>query len=1225
MFLPRSLYLFLLLAILGSGVGYWISIPSPTDAFRQELVQKFEQTLQQKEEQAAALLEEAGRQLKDVPPKAFFTTPLPSISRGTNLFLYRNDTLRYWSDNSIPVDRMLDLSSFHSHVMALNNGWYRIVEQQQGKYRLYALILLKQTYPYHNQYLSDHFGPGFDLPAGANITQEVDEQSLPVRSRNGDTYFRLSLPPPVLEKARSDLGPVVLVTIGFLSFLIFLYLIFPTLCKQAGFGMATLITGLILFTGRYLTIGSGFFGITPNPRLFDPSLYASTDLFPTLGDLILNTIVLVFFILLLRKGLQQMRKPEPGPSPENLFTFLGWSILTLLYGLLVTFLFRSLLQDSNISFNVNDLFALSWYSLASLLVMGALFLSFTLLGDRWARLSHQLGLSPQTFLPICLALAGGHIILAHWLGFPDLALVLWPLVILIILWQASHREKGYGYGVYVLLISLYAILGAHTFSRFTEKKEHQSRQVIAENLALDEDPVTDLLFREVEQEMLNDPQLQRVFRNPGTSSPAMVQKKLEQTYFTGYWDQYRITPYLFGKDSSDLLSQDPGPSRDFSRLDQMIRERSEKTPLSDNLHYVRDPREKVGHIAKFQYCGTDPEDTEGFLFLEFATKQIPREIGFPRLLLDQGTSREEALLEYAYARYVEGELVDRAGEYPFPTTITPFLPEQDHQEPVFLDRNGYNHLIYPVGQGSVIILSHPEEDLVASVTTFSYLFLLFSLLFLATRSLYRLPDLYQQPLSLKGKVRAIIMGLVVVSMILFGYATQYSLRQQYQQQNQGLISEKAHSVLIELQQKLSDQEQLNEELDEYLQYILSKFSNVFFTDINLYDKEGSLIATSRPQVFQKGLLSRQMHPQAFAPIVMEQQSEFIHEETIGQMHYLSAYIPFRNEDGEILAYLNLPYFAKQSELEKELSGFFVAMINILVVLFALSVVAALFVSNWVTRPLRLLQESLAGIELGRSNRQLEYEGSDEIAELVAEYNRKVAELQDKAEQLARSERESAWREMAKQVAHEIKNPLTPMKLRLQQLQKERAEQTPDPEKVRQLSDHLIDQIDTLARIAGEFSNFAQMPKAREEYVDLDKILSAVKDLYEEAPGATLHFRSEVTGQTGVVADKEQLYRVFSNLVNNALQAIPGDREGNVMIELKETPEDYVVEVRDNGKGIPNEVQEKIFQPNFTTRSRGTGLGLAIVRNIVEMSGGRVWFESEAGQGTCFYVALPKAQ
>ena len=235
----------------------------------------------------------------------------------------------------------------------------------------------------------------------------------------------------------------------------------------------------------------------------------------------------------------------------------------------------------------------------------------------------------------------------------------------------------------------------------------------------------------------------------------------------------------------------------------------------------------------------------------------------------------------------------------------------------------------------------------------------------------------------------------------------------------------------------------------------------------------------------------------------------------------------------------------------------------------------------------------------------------------------VQKLEVSAAMLAKSEREGAWREMARQVAHEIKNPLTPMKLSIQYLQRAIANDSPDVKALsKNVAGTLVEQIDHLANIASDFAAFAQIGKGNNEKFSLGEVLQSVTGLYMSNPEINIYFERQEKPYL-VDADKTQINRLFTNLVQNAVQAIPEGREGHVVISMKDEGNDAViVEVIDNGHGIPLEVQPKIFVPNFTTKSSGTGLGLAMCKNIVEQARGQIWFKTTPGVGTTFFVKLP---
>ena len=270
----------------------------------------------------------------------------------------------------------------------------------------------------------------------------------------------------------------------------------------------------------------------------------------------------------------------------------------------------------------------------------------------------------------------------------------------------------------------------------------------------------------------------------------------------------------------------------------------------------------------------------------------------------------------------------------------------------------------------------------------------------------------------------------------------------------------------------------------------------------------------------------------------------------------------------------------------------------------------------------VIQENLQKMELGKQNEPILYNRHDEIGSLVKEYNKKVEELAVSADLLARSERESAWREMAKQIAHEIKNPLTPMKLNIQHLQRAKGEGKEYNEYIERVTATLIEQIDNLSNIATEFSNFAKIPTARNQVFLLAEQLRKVLALFETHENVIIDFNSNGWEDLQVNADREQLSRAIINLVKNGIQSVPETRKGKIDILLNKREHMAVISVSDNGTGVPVDLRDKLFSPSFTTKSSGMGLGLAIVKNIVENFLGKVWFETKMGKGTTFFVEIP---
>lgn len=580
--------------------------------------------------------------------------------------------------------------------------------------------------------------------------------------------------------------------------------------------------------------------------------------------------------------------------------------------------------------------------------------------------------------------------------------------------------------------------------------------------------------------------------------------------------------------------------------------------------------------------------------------------GFPELLANREFANyyEKG---FSTARYNGGRLFQSGGSFVY-----------KKQLPSAFYRNGlvvygdHVHFARKVSD-EIILVSHPQKGVLHHFATVAYLFLI--TLLASVPWLNKRKDRFT---NLQGRIQLSLLSLVGLTVIIIGGSTYMYISDQFTEKSQLSLSEKIRSVEAEL---LSRTRFNGNQDPAATEIILKRLSEIFFTDISLYNTSGQLIASSQPDIFTKGVLTREMEPEAFEKM-KEGSNLFIQNENIGELSYLSAYRPVSDVNNRTIGYLNLPYFAKQVELNNQLSNFLVSAITALILLSALALAVAILLAARITVPLKTIQNKLKRIDLKGAYHSIDYPYEDEIGQLVSAYNDKVYELIQKANQLAQSERESAWREMAKQVAHEIKNPLTPIKLNAQLLQ--RALDSDDPEikeRTRRFIAGLIDQVNTLAKIANEFSNYASLPKAVESEVDLAEVVenSVAVMAYDD-----VHIETRMNSRPHVKADKDLLLRVINNIVKNAIQAI-GEKssdEGKVVITLDSDEKEAKISIADNGSGVPEEMKDKIFQPNFTTKSTGMGLGLAMVKQILEQAGGSISFESRVGEGTTFFISLP---
>ncbi len=1142
--------------------------------------------------------------------------------QGIAFFVFEGDLMTFWSHNAVPVD---DLKELDFPLVRLENGWYRVKIVKENDLTIAALALIKNEYEHQNQYLQDHFHKDFSLPENTRLNFHQLASENHVYDSEGKFLFALIFGKEIKFSQLNNYTVIALILITVLLLMVFFQKETRSLLKQKLWIRPFLFLALLVVL-RIFSIIMQFPGIIYNLELFTPVHYATSWLFPSLGDFLVNAILLtyLFYFLNQKVSFKNILTPSLSGFQKSIIGLLV-ILFVLSSALLVTIGLSGLVLHSNILFNLNNVFELSYLSLTGYLIAALLLFTFYLISDKAIGVLSLMKIDNNWLIKIIVFSLLPFLFLSYQQSQNfDLILILWPFPILFTIWWIKTKQnKIYNFSSVLIIVLVFSIYASHVFNTYSSFKEIKNRHVLVQKLAREKDPVAEFLFKEIEQEISND-------RKAKTLAADFWQNReeleiyLKEKYFKGFWDRYDFQITVCRPQDSLLVN----PIEQQVNCDDFFQSLISNTGQQiegSNLYYLDNNSGRISYLARLAVHAFQPNKSIQFLFLEIDSKFKPEGTGYPELLLDESEIIQTPdISDYSFAKYKNGKLVSKSGTYPYSIFSTPYSVDEENLH--LFDRENYNHLIYSPEKSTSIILSLPSKTGLDRLTAFSYLFTFFSIILLLVLFFNHFPfDYTLFWYDFKTRIQSVLIGTVILSILLFGAGTVYYIQKQYNQKNKNLISEKINSVLIELENLLSNETELSLEKEDHLSQQLIKFSNVFFTDINLYDLEGNILASSQKDIFETGLRGRKMNTTAYSRMAVQNKTKFIQNENIGKLNYLSAYIPLFNINGELLAYLNLPYFAKQNELEKEISFFLITLINIYVFLFVLSVIIAIFLSNFITGPLLLIRTKLRDVKLGKSNELIVWNGKDEIGSLVKEYNRMILELSESANRLAQSERESAWREMAKQVAHEIKNPLTPMKLSIQHLERARKDNAPDFEqKLERLTHTLIEQIDTLANIANEFSSFAKMPGKIPEPLDIKELARSSVDLFKGSQEAIITLEILTEKELTIRADKGQLLRVFNNLIKNAIQSIPFDREGK--IEIKLVPDNdfknILVSIKDNGTGISNDQKLKIFTPNFTTKTTGTGLGLSIVKNIVEDSGGKIWFETDEVQGTTFYFNLP---
>ena len=479
-------------------------------------------------------------------------------------------------------------------------------------------------------------------------------------------------------------------------------------------------------------------------------------------------------------------------------------------------------------------------------------------------------------------------------------------------------------------------------------------------------------------------------------------------------------------------------------------------------------------------------------------------------------------------------------------------------------------------------------------------------------------------LSLRTRIFISMILLVLGASILIFGVTVYQYKQEAENYHKERLERKQKAILENIKFVLAsttyvvDTENLEPIFSENNK--IDEMAEVHEMQIHIYDLEGHLIIKSDESFF-KDSTTVKIPNETLEKLHKTSDKRYLKKTEINGQKYQSSYTYITDHKFKPLAILYLPYLQDDSLLNRDLNYFLMRMAEVYLFMLFIAIILSFFLSKYITKSLKLISEKINQTRLDKRNQKIELSNaSEEIYALVSAYNSMIDELEESAVKLATGEREQAWREMAKQVAHEIKNPLTPMRLSVQSFQRNFDKNDPDIQhKVDEYSNTLINQIDTMSSIASAFSNFAKMPAQQNETLNVPKIVKLALDIFNEK---YIEFKCE---KEEILAkfDRTQLIRVITNLVKNATQALKDIENPHILVMVEEEEETVCVSISDNGSGISEENKSKVFEPKFTTKSSGMGLGLAMVKNIVETYNGSISFVSKQNKGTIFNVRFPK--
>ena len=758
------------------------------------------------------------------------------------------------------------------------------------------------------------------------------------------------------------------------------------------------------------------------------------------------------------------------------------------------------------------------------------------------------------------------------------------------IWRIHNKQKYYLVGQFSVIIII-AALGGSIVEFYSVENTKNSIEKYSQIL-IDADTDTDMKnFNSLMSAALNDTS---VTRNIFAGDYARAENYVNKYYLNLLKEKNHTNILIFNPSDSMLLS----PENKYINILFYIDGRLNS---AQNVQGYKRLYKEEDNAKNNTYIFFDKLD-DVYVFAECLHKENSENMNYSLLLSDNTLMPENT----AYAKYSDGVLVYSYGEREFLNNIPP------HQSGWSYDQN-YN-TYYKSKANITYAVCSDKFSVYKAMGSVSALFLL--LLFLLAGEHYAklIPHFKKKTLSIRYKILASLTGCFLVSVLISGF---FSIRNTIDITNRNNISVlkgKTDSIQFELESLAANKGEITEN-------DLIHLSNEFLVDINIFNQAGDLEVCSQKDVFEKGIVSYKIDRQALVRLKNEGGKPFYRKEEICKGKFLSSYCTLNTKDGSNVLYLNIPFINQQKIVSDNINGLINGFANMLLFWINIAVIIFVFLSNIITKPLELVKKQMGTFSITHRNDKIKWNKDDEMGDLIKAYNMMIDKAEESTLLMQQQQRQSAWRELAKQVAHDIKNPLTPMKLSIQYLQKLYNEK---PEmfgkKWQQTAPSLISQIESISTITQELNSYSK-PSVKKEKVDLDKCITAAITLFDNIDNVNITYHS--VKQCFVLGEENLFIRIFNNLIKNAVQSFYNQSEGKIDIAIEENSAGYTVSVEDNGCGIKEEYKSQVFNTDFTTKSEGGGIGLTIVKIILESYGASISFQSEENVGTVFFITFDK--
>ncbi|HVD99384.1 MAG TPA: HAMP domain-containing sensor histidine kinase [Cytophagaceae bacterium] len=1144
-------------------------------------------------------------------------------------FIFKDDTLIYWSENKFIPKYSLLPGKEKNKFIQLPIGKFIVSQREiENGYKVFSCIPLSYEYSIENNYISSGLNEEIFTHENIGINNFHTPGSYAVYSSEHKYLFSLDF--DVASTVVNDSILYLIIILSAMSLLMLLVgLLYAVngLVKKSHLLSATLLLffSLSFIRGGMLLLQYPFSIV--DFKLFNPKYFASSEISPSLGDLFLNIVffsIFSWFILnnyykskLLKEILLQRK------SYGFIYSIL-FSITSLIVLLYLSYVFLDVYSNSQFSLDITKSIRVNHLKVVGYLILMLASGIYFIYNHIVLRLyMYMIGSrrSIQSYLPIILVSLFFQVVMIilginNWILIP-VNLLYWLVLIFFSLPSNLGTLKYSTYLYFLFAAFICAFTGAINLYYVNADKNIAEKHKYASQLLNENDVFAEYLLSESMDIISHDKFIINRMKS-FFSSKDLIEQKIKKVILPDYLDKYEVHVSVFDYDGDALLK-----NSEYSNYYETLAMYSNDSLTTDykNIFFIN---EKMDSPLKRYIAFREIYDHGiliGSVILELVHKKNSPNSVYPELLVDKKFITPQQYNNYQYAIY-DDKLLMSKGYFNYEKYFdeSALLKKDLYLEGMVI--NEYHHLGIESEDGKIVIISNEEYSIKNILSNFSFLFfllLVFVLLFIGGYIYYFQYRKVQLNYATKILVYlniAFFLPLFIVSIVTLSLISNYYKTSQYKS-----FVKKAENLSNNILAHLESYQD-----DPYwetrLESDIAQLADFTDSDINLYNPKGELLYSYHPAIFERNLLSRQLNPEAYINIAKGGATEIMLNESLGSLHYNAVYMPIKSyRTGELLGILNIPFFESRQELSEQLIGILTTTLNIFSIIFLMFAGLSYFASRVLTTPLNIITQKIRKTTFG-DNKPLDWNSKDEIGLLISEYNSMLLKLEHNRIALSRSEKESAWREMAKQVAHEIKNPLTPMKLKIQHLQRSWNEKNPlaEEQTIKGLQS-LLDQVNILSEIASSFAIFAKMPIPKNELFDVGEVLKSTVNLYNNTHDVRVDIKVE-KGNFMIEGDEQLMGSIFTNLIINAIQSVPYERKPEVGFSLSKADGKVLIEIKDNGMGIPDAIRDKVFLPNFSTKETGSGIGLAVAKRGVEHAGGRIWFETKTGEGTSFFIEIP---